>query len=80
MLLPSGNLKGERCEWRVGDEVQYSTRLTSDLMSVLQHLEDYLSSIQIDDDDHAFLWGRQEVNFAAFVATTKGFNAAQTPP
>jgi hypothetical protein len=39
-----------------------------------------LSSIQIDDDDPAFLFDWQEGNVNAFVAAANGLNAAQAPP
>ncbi|KAF4043200.1 hypothetical protein GN244_ATG04682 [Phytophthora infestans] len=43
-------------------------------------IEENLSSIQIDDDDPAFLLDRQEDNVSTFVAATNGLSAAQAPP
>ncbi|DBA00788.1 TPA: hypothetical protein N0F65_004693, partial [Lagenidium giganteum] len=43
-------------------------------------LDEYLSSIQIDDDDPAFLFDWQEDNVNAFVAAANGPNAARVPP
>ncbi|GAB9476996.1 hypothetical protein Gpo141_00014054 [Globisporangium polare] len=43
-------------------------------------LDEYLSSIQIDDDDPAFLFDWQEDNVNAFVAAANGLNPAQAPP
>ncbi|KAG7388357.1 hypothetical protein PHYBOEH_007884 [Phytophthora boehmeriae] len=50
------------------------------LREAIPLLDEYLSSIQIDDDDPAFLFDWQEDNVNAFVAAANGLNAAQAPP
>eukprot|EP00644_Phytophthora_capsici_P008869 jgi/Phyca11/102381/e_gw1.6.951.1 len=43
-------------------------------------LDEYLSSIQIDDDDSGFLLDWEVDNVNAFVDAVNGLNAAQAPP
>lgn len=60
--------------------LNYSTRLTRSMMLALRQLDEYLSSIQIDDDDPAFLFDWQEDNVNAFVAAANRLSAARAPP